>query len=75
MTSTSTVATEGKAPMLLAVIWTLTVLATACVVVRLCVRKHMQNFGLDDWMIGASMVQSFLLQWTPEAVWIIADLV
>ncbi|KAJ5471852.1 hypothetical protein N7539_008795 [Penicillium diatomitis] len=55
MISMDTVATQRTALMLLIVIWVLTLLATACVVIRLCVRKYMHICGLDDCIIGLSM--------------------
>lgn len=48
---------EDKGPTILAVMWSLAVLALVLVVARLCVRQRMlRNFGLDDWLIAISMV-------------------
>lgn len=42
---------------MMAVMWSMTALATLLVVTRLCVRQRLlRNFGLDDWLIGISMV-------------------
>ncbi|KAJ6186226.1 hypothetical protein N7519_007527 [Penicillium mononematosum] len=49
--------TGDKGPKMLAVMWTMTALATLLVIARLCVRQRMlRNFGFDDWLIGASMI-------------------
>lgn len=49
--------TGDKGPKMMAVMWTMTALATLLVIARLCVRQRMlRNFGFDDWLIGASMV-------------------
>ncbi len=49
--------TGGKGPTMMAVMWSMTALATLLVVTRLCVRQRLlRNFGLDDWLIGISMV-------------------
>lgn len=45
---------------MMAVMWSMTALATLLVVTRLCVRQRLlRNFGLDDWLIGISMVIHF----------------
>lgn len=47
----------NKGPKIMAVMWSMTTLATFLVIARLCVRQRMlRNFGFDDWLIGASMV-------------------
>lgn len=49
--------TGNKGPQIMAVMWSMTTLATFLVIARLCVRQRMlRNFGFDDWLIGASMV-------------------
>ncbi|OQE25982.1 hypothetical protein PENFLA_c007G07809 [Penicillium flavigenum] len=49
--------TGDKGPEMMAVMWTMTALATLLVIARLCVRQRMlRNFGFDDWLIGASMI-------------------
>lgn len=49
--------TGNKGPEMMAVMWSMTTLATLLVIARLCVRQRMlRNFGFDDWLIGASMV-------------------
>lgn len=49
--------TGDKGPEMMAVMWTMTALATLLVIARLCIRQRMlRNFGFDDWLIGASMV-------------------
>ncbi|CAG8084887.1 unnamed protein product [Penicillium nalgiovense] len=49
--------TGDKGPKMMAVMWTMTALATLLVIARLCVRQRMlRNFGFDDWLIGASMI-------------------
>lgn len=54
--------TDGKGPTIVAVIWSMTSLATIFVVARLCVRQRLlRNFGLDDWLIGISMVSIVLM--------------
>lgn len=51
--------TGGKGPTMMAVMWSMTALATLLVVTRLCVRQRLlRNFGLDDWLIGISMVMN-----------------
>ncbi|KAJ5603288.1 hypothetical protein N7537_006244 [Penicillium hordei] len=47
----------NKGPKMMAVMWSMTTLATFLVIARLCVRQRMlRNFGFDDWLIGASMI-------------------
>jgi hypothetical protein len=65
---------EDQGPTILAVMWSLTVLALVLVVARLCVRQRIiRNFGLDDWLIAFSMVSStgflvfFLFKYCPLA--------
>ncbi|KAJ5237748.1 hypothetical protein N7489_007839 [Penicillium chrysogenum] len=49
--------TGEKGPEMMAVMWTMTALATLLVIARLCIRQRMlRNFGFDDWLIGASMI-------------------
>lgn len=49
---------DNQGPTILAVMWTMTMLALVFVVTRLCVRSRLlRNFGLDDWLIAASMVR------------------
>ncbi|CAG8907199.1 unnamed protein product [Penicillium egyptiacum] len=49
--------TGNKGPEMMAVMWSMTTLATVLVIARLCVRQRMlRNFGFDDWLIGASMI-------------------
>ncbi|KAJ5161242.1 hypothetical protein N7492_006634 [Penicillium capsulatum] len=49
--------TGTKGPTMMAVMWSLTTIATFLVVARLCVRQRLlRNFGLDDWLIGVSMI-------------------
>ncbi|KZN84865.1 hypothetical protein EN45_090250 [Penicillium chrysogenum] len=49
--------TGDKGPEMMAVMWTMTALATLLVIARLCIRQRMlRNFGFDDWLIGASMI-------------------
>ncbi|KAJ6128237.1 hypothetical protein N7471_009454 [Penicillium samsonianum] len=49
--------TGNKGPEMMAVMWSMTTLATLLVIARLCVRQRMlRNFGFDDWLIGASMI-------------------
>jgi hypothetical protein len=49
--------TDTKGPTIMAVMWSMTTLATIFVVARLCVRQRMlRAFGLDDWLIGISLV-------------------
>lgn len=56
------VQTGTKGPAMMAVMWTLTTVATFLVVARLCVRQRLlRNFGLDDWLIGVSMVRILIL--------------
>ncbi|KAJ5958956.1 uncharacterized protein N7479_006106 [Penicillium vulpinum] len=53
--------TGNKGPELMAVMWSMTTLATLLVIARLCVRQRMlRNFGFDDWLIGASMIFGLL---------------
>ncbi|KAJ5533843.1 hypothetical protein N7527_000097 [Penicillium freii] len=53
--------TGNKGPGMMAVMWSMTTLATFLVIARLCVRQRMlRNFGLDDWLIGASMIFGLL---------------
>lgn len=54
---------QNKGPVLLAVMWALTGLATVLVWARLFIRlKIVRAFGLDDRLIAISMVSS---SWTP----------
>ncbi|KAJ5875782.1 uncharacterized protein N7529_001366 [Penicillium soppii] len=55
--STTDATAEGsKGTEMMAVMWSMTTLATILVVSRLCVRQRiLHSFGLDDWLIGASM--------------------
>ncbi|KAJ5587181.1 uncharacterized protein N7459_002946 [Penicillium hispanicum] len=49
--------TGSQGPTMMAVMWTMTSLALALVAARLCVRvRLLRNFGLDDWLIGLSMI-------------------
>ncbi|CAI7652617.1 unnamed protein product [Penicillium viridicatum] len=53
--------TGNKGPGMMAVMWSMTTLATFLVIARLCVRQRMlRNFGLDDWLIGTSMIFGLL---------------
>lgn len=62
MAGTSAYDQENKGPVLLAVMWTLTGLATVMVLARLFIRtKIIHAVGLDDWLIGFSMVSLSLL--------------
>lgn len=58
MGSTNDVSKTGnRGPEMMVIMWSTTILATLFVVARLCVRQQMvRNFGLDDWLIGLSMV-------------------
>ncbi|KAL4889362.1 Alpha/Beta hydrolase protein [Aspergillus ambiguus] len=48
---------QDQGPALLAVVWTLTGIATIMVSIRLFIRTRMiRNLGLDDWLIAFSMV-------------------
>ncbi|CAI7584227.1 unnamed protein product [Penicillium manginii] len=56
---------EDQGPTILAVMWSLTVLALVLVVARLCVRQRIiRNFGLDDWLIAFSMLFGILFSAT-----------
>lgn len=54
-----TLTTESKGPTVMTVMWNLTAMTKALVVVRICVLKHMRNFGPDDCQIRASMILLF----------------
>ncbi|RAH48314.1 uncharacterized protein BO95DRAFT_62912 [Aspergillus brunneoviolaceus CBS 621.78] len=57
MAGTTAYDPENKGPALLAVMWTLTSLATVLVCARLVIRtKIIRAFGLDDWLIASSMI-------------------
>lgn len=49
---------DDKGPKILAVLWTLTGLTTVMVIARVYIRlKLLRNFGMDDYLIVASMVR------------------
>jgi hypothetical protein len=53
---------DDKGPKILAVLWTLTGLTTVMVTARVYIRlKLLRNFGMDDYLIVASMVSNFEL--------------
>ncbi|PWY70298.1 hypothetical protein BO94DRAFT_502324 [Aspergillus sclerotioniger CBS 115572] len=57
MAGTTAYDEENKGPVLLAVMWTLTGLAMVMVLARLFIRtKIIHAVGLDDWLIGFSMI-------------------
>lgn len=50
---------DDKGPKILAVLWTLTGLTTVMVIARVYIRlKLLRNFGMDDYLIVASMVRN-----------------
>lgn len=53
---------DDKGPKILAVLWTLTGLTTVMVIARVYIRlKLLRNFGMDDYLIVASMVRNLEL--------------
>lgn len=57
-----TVESGSQGTEMMAVMWSMTTFATLLVIARVCIRQRiLRNFGVDDWLIGASMVRvSFL---------------
>lgn len=53
---------DDKGPKILAVLWTLTGLTTVIVIARVYIRlKLLRNFGVDDYLIVASIVRNLEL--------------
>lgn len=59
--------TGSQGTEMMAVMWSMTTLATLLVIARVCIRQRiLRNFGFDDWLIGASMVRVSICLTCPQ---------